>query len=348
MEKNIAIAIARSKKSTVDQLKQVMGYGDEVDRLLARHPNASAEILEDLSCSLDDKTASLVTEHPNTPIELLDNLGAFYPLSLFKNPNLLALQKKDKNYFSQFYGENFEKALKQKNLPDLVIDWLINNAKAEYQAIFLFGTQRQSDIIAKFRKSKHPAILAHLLQEDDETYLAWARDLGFERPANDTEDGENDLRSELDDWVENLWEENQVLWERLVPKSGSATSLQGELVRALGRIENEYFKNGMMNWGDGYYEQLLKLLHATLKAEKSFTRLVRKILDADIAEVKKSGETGRAIASGKKERSPAFGGNILVEGDVEKSHHRIGALITLWCQRHLEPVPYLTPQLSDQ
>jgi hypothetical protein len=344
MDKSDAMAIAKSKKSTPEQLKKAMGHGDEVNRLLAKHPNASAEILDELSCEWDEKTVQSVTEHPNTPHELLDNLGDFHPLSLFKNPNLPALLKKDKNYLGRFYGEPFEEALKQKNLPKLVIDWLAKHGKAEYQAIFLFGAQRPPELAAQFRQSKHPAILAKLLQRDDATYLAWASDLGYQTLPPTADDELSGLRSQLDDWVEELWQHNQKLWAELVPKSGSAASLQGELVRALSRIETEYFRNGMMNWGDGYYEQLTALLHSTLKDEKSFTPLVKKILDADIAQIKRSGITGKAIASGKKPRSAAFGGSILVEGDVEKSHERIGALITLWCQRHPELIPYQAPQ----
>ena len=124
---------------------------------------------------------------------------------------------------------------------------------------------------------------------------------------------------------------------------GCASSLQGELVRALGRIEAEHFRNGMTNWGDGsgFYEGFTSLIHDTLKSEKNFTKLVKKAIVADIGEIKKSGQIGKAIASGKKPRDAAFGGNVLIQCDVEKSHQRLGALITLWCQRHPEPWPYI-------
>jgi hypothetical protein len=98
----------------------------------------------------------------------------------------------------------------------------------------------------------------------------------------------------------------------------------------------------MMNWGDGggYYENFTKLIHDTLKAESSFSKLVKKIIDADIAEIKRSGQEGKAIASGKKPREAAIGGKFLLQSDVERSHQRLGALITLWCKRHPDLVPY--------
>ena len=341
MDNETAIQIAKSKKSTPEQLNSVLGFSDEVALLLAKNPNTTAEMLDELGASLDDKIAAAATAHPNIAIELLDNLGGFYPLAMFRNPALPKIMETRKNYLGEFYGDEFDDALKSKNLPEFVVDWLASNAKIEYQAIFLFGAERTPETIAKFRNSKYPKIVAQLLGLDEATYLAWATDIGFTRPPPDDEESAS-LKSEIDDWVEQLWSHNQVLWKELVPENGSAPTLQGELVRALGRIETEHFKNGMMNWGDGsgYYENLTKLIYDTLKAEKTFSKLNKKILDADIGEIKHSGLVGKDIASEKKPRKTAFEGNFFFKSDVEKSHQRLGALITLWCQRHPEPVPY--------
>lgn len=195
---------------------------------------------------------------------------------------------------------------------------------------------------AQDQNSRQAEIAIRPLEQDEAAYLAWATDLGFTRPTYD--DGETtSLKSEIDDWVEALWSQNQELHKALVPAKGCAPSLQGELVRALGRIEAEHFRNGMTNWGDGsgFYEGFTSLIHDTLKSEITFSKLVKKTIAADIGEIKKSGQIGKAIASGKKPRDAAFGGNVLIQCDVEKSHQRLGALITLWCQRHPEPWPYI-------
>jgi hypothetical protein len=309
--------------------------------LLAKNPNTTAEMLDELGASVDNKIAAAATAHPNISVELLDNLGAFYPMAMFRNPALPKIMEARKNYLGEFYGDEFEDALKSKNLPEFVVDWLASHGKVEYQAIFLFGAERTPATVAKFRNSKHPKIVAQLLEQDDATYLAWATDIGFSRPPPDDEEPAS-LKSEIDDWVERLWSHNQVLWKELVPENGNAPTLQGELVRGLGRIENEHFKNGMTNWGDGsgYYENLTKLIHETLKSEKTFSKLVKKVLDADIGEIKISGQVGKAIASGKKPYKAAFDGNVLLQSDVERSHQRLGALITIWCQRHPEPLPF--------
>ena len=341
MDKEAAIQIAKSKKSTPEQLNSVLRFSDEVDLLLAKNPNTTAEMLDELGASVDNKIAAAVTAHTNIPVELLDNLGAFYPLAMFRNPALPKIMGAKKNYLGEFYGDDFEDALKSKNVPEFVVDWVASNGKVEYQAIFLFGAERPPATVAKFRNSKHPKIVAQLLEKDDATYFAWATDIGFLRPSSDDEEPAS-LKSEIDDWVEQLWSHNQVLWKELVPEKGGAPTLQGELVRALGRIETEHFKNGMMNWGDGSgnYENFTKLINDTLKAEKSFSKLNKKILDSDIAEIKHSGLVGKAIASGKKPRESAFDGSFFLQSDVEKSHQRLGALITLWCARHPDPVPF--------
>lgn len=150
------------------------------------------------------------------------------------------------------------------------------------------------------------------------------------------------VRSEIDHWVERLDNENRELWKKLVPAEGVANSVQGELVRAIGRLQSENFRNGMMNWGDGsgHYEVFTDFVHATLKSEPSFTKLVKKVIDADVDEIKQAGKRGAAVASGRKSRESAFGHNFLIASDVEKSMQRLGALVGIWCQRHPDLVPY--------
>jgi len=303
------------------------------------------------SIALGDALAKLISDHPvpiviergaispslllKIPSELFDDAGEFHASNLFANPRLPAVLKRDPNFLEIFSVEQLEKALRSRRIPEFVLDWLASHGKKEHQTIFLFGAKRSPATMAKFQNSRYKDVVARLLDRDDGIYLSWATDIGFSRPAPN-DDFPTTLRWDIDDWVNTLWNHNFALWDQLVPKQGKAPTPQGELVRALGRIQGEYNKNGMMNWGDGsrFYENFTKLIHATLKAEKSFSRLVKKIIDADIAEIKRSGQRGLDIGAGKLSRSAVFGGNIFVQGNVEKSHERLGALITLWCERH--------------
>jgi ankyrin repeat protein len=47
-------------------------------------------------------------------------------------------------------------------------------------------------------------------------------------------------------------EEFDRLWDELVPSSGQADTVQCELVRAIGRLSDEAYRNGNGNWDEGY------------------------------------------------------------------------------------------------
>lgn len=51
------------------------------------------------------------------------------------------------------------------------------------------------------------------------------------------------------------WEDkHQELWEQLVPSSGAAATVQGEVIRISGRIHDELYRNGGVNWDRDYKE----------------------------------------------------------------------------------------------
>ncbi len=53
------------------------------------------------------------------------------------------------------------------------------------------------------------------------------------------------------------------LWKNYVPKCGQADTVQGELIRALGKLWDESHINGNINWDTGY-EILAKYIEDTL------------------------------------------------------------------------------------
>ena len=50
-------------------------------------------------------------------------------------------------------------------------------------------------------------------------------------------------------------QQHQELWELLVPSKGACATVQGEVVRIAGRIRDELFRNGGMNW-DAQYDAM--------------------------------------------------------------------------------------------
>lgn len=47
------------------------------------------------------------------------------------------------------------------------------------------------------------------------------------------------------------------LWDELVPQSGDAKTIQGEVIRAFGRLQYEWLNNGNGNWDNTYFAEML-------------------------------------------------------------------------------------------
>ncbi len=61
-------------------------------------------------------------------------------------------------------------------------------------------------------------------------------------------DGKSDIVASAASWQE----QHQELWEMLVPSSGAASTVQGEVIRISGRISDELERNGGANWNADY------------------------------------------------------------------------------------------------
>jgi hypothetical protein len=78
------------------------------------------------------------------------------------------------------------------------------------------------------------------------------------------------------------------LWEELVPASGEAASVQGEVVRCIGRLRSEAWRNGNANW-DSEFEAMCRFVATTLAEdsaldaaeESALNRSIERVLDYD-------------------------------------------------------------------
>lgn len=81
------------------------------------------------------------------------------------------------------------------------------------------------------------------------------------------------------------------LWEDLVPEEGQATSVQGEILRAVGRLAGEDRRDGCVNWGK-YFEDLVEFLCAWLPNERVFDATQRARILKDLDAVVVNGREG--------------------------------------------------------
>jgi predicted DNA-binding WGR domain protein len=79
-------AVAKDLESTPEQLAQVVGINETIDRLLAKHPKANPQLLEQFSQSRDKTVRKSGVLNANTDKAVLLKLAPQFPEDFFKNP----------------------------------------------------------------------------------------------------------------------------------------------------------------------------------------------------------------------------------------------------------------------
>lgn len=217
----------------------------------------------------------------------------------------------------------------------VVLSWILTHEKpikysGAVEREFCISSSPQEIYKPKRPKAKIPRL---------DEYAQWAVDLGLKKESFKGLTKKSEVHSHVDEWISKLSLETIKLWKELVPESAVASTLQGELIRAAGRLSSELFRNGMMNW-DSYYAGLLRLIGVTLGGHSGFSERVKKGLSADIAEVERAGKMGEASARGERARLEVLGESFFVESDAEKALNRLSALIVIWVQNHPEPITF--------
>ncbi len=116
------------------------------------------------------------------------------------------------------------------------------------------------------------------------------------------------------------WEKQyEALWQLLVPSSGAAQTVQGEVVRITGRIRDELYRNGSANWDKNYR----KMLDALLVHFASDTPLS----EYELNETKKL--TSSIHAKGD---------------DNEQTTNRLCELAVLWVSKNSNPISLNKPK----
>lgn len=109
------------------------------------------------------------------------------------------------------------------------------------------------------------------------------------------------------------------LWTNLVPSQGQANTVQGELVRAVGRLKDEAYRNGNQNFGKNH-KMLCKFIRQTLKDPKVFgpdaleeiDKCVDRVLDYEHPDV----------------------------SGTSTCFHRLFEMAVRWCEVHPDLIPH--------
>jgi ankyrin repeat protein len=128
-------------------------------------------------------------------------------------------------------------------------------------------------------------------------------------------DGVSPIVVEGHTWKEQFAE----LWELLIPSHGAAETLQGEVVRIAGRVQDEMNRNGGCNWNRDY----------------------RMMLDDFVKHV----ATGVSLPEAELEEAKSLASSISPRGDFnEVSLDRLCELATKWVLLNPEPIKLETPR----
>ena len=247
----------------------------------------------------------------------------------------------------------FLKFLERKDCPDWLGVWTAKHGRKEQQFAYLFQPSvtnkisisdrincRSPEISKLFLRSKSAVIVSNLLNYDDESYLVWARDLGFDgeiKVPNLEPENEDDyiptLREQVEVWLANVLDPIlDALWKEYVPDKGACNVLQGEMVRWIRKLENEYWRNGMGNMGGadsyGYFEGIVDKIKTTALSRDTFSNLVKRVVVVDSSIVKHPNHEKLSELS------------LMQVSNVEEALTRLSRVVAAWCLRNKEPIPY--------
>lgn len=114
--------------------------------------------------------------------------------------------------------------------------------------------------------------------------------------------------------------EHSRLWNELVPPEGQAETLQGELIRIAGKLTDQAFRNGNMNWDDDH-ERMWRFIGKTISGDPIFSRGDRLEISEKIEEIIRDQEC------------PNLNGE-------ESPYYYISEKVVDWCMAHTAPIPH--------
>ncbi|MBA4388882.1 MAG: hypothetical protein C0404_12940 [Verrucomicrobia bacterium] len=116
------------------------------------------------------------------------------------------------------------------------------------------------------------------------------------------------------------WKKEQTrLWAELVPGTGQADTLQGELIRIAGKLTDQAYRNGNCNW-DEEHESMWRFIGVKIADDPIFTAQEQALIKEKIEEIIRDQERPDLSGDG----SP---------------YYFISEKVVDWCMAHPNPIP---------
>lgn len=150
---------AQDSEAAPESLMVLLDKDDATNRLLAKHPKASAELLEKLSHSRDKATRQAVTGNPNISPETIVRLGQQFPKEFLANPALDLLLMVNPTLMDEVPDSLLIRLLKQTDCPVSLLIWASGHAQAKVQLAVAMNVKAPDQALKKLRISRHSAVL---------------------------------------------------------------------------------------------------------------------------------------------------------------------------------------------
>lgn len=113
---------------------------------------------------------------------------------------------------------------------------------------------------------------------------------------------------------------------------GEAETLQGELIRSLGRLEDKYSRNGNMNWKPGgYHNEFVRMLQQYLADPSVFD-------PGTVSRIKEAADLIRFAAEDVTEEQEGEDTVIVPKHDPTQAFEFLMAKVVEWCEKRPTPV----------
>jgi hypothetical protein len=135
LESSTVAKVAATESTTAaDQLRALRTvYDPEIDRLLAKHPNSPADLLEDLSHSADKATRRQVVRNACTPKGVLLRLAPQFPRDFLCNPVIDWMLIEEPDLLQNLGKGVLRSVLKSPTCPEALMGWAARNGTVEHQ-----------------------------------------------------------------------------------------------------------------------------------------------------------------------------------------------------------------------
>ena len=126
---------ARDPEAKPEQLETLIGLGEDVDRLLAEHPKATANLLAKLSMSHDWITCRNVVLNPNTSRDVLLKLAPRFPMDFFRNPAFDWWLLEEPDLLFKIGKGVLKNILKREECPESFMKWAAKNGNDQERLV---------------------------------------------------------------------------------------------------------------------------------------------------------------------------------------------------------------------